>query len=555
MTGAEVDVVVIGGGVNGTGAARDLALRGLKVALFEKNDYGSGASGASSGMIHGGARYLTHEPAVTKLSCRDAGAVRRIAAHMIFRIPFIFPMVKGLPVQGMSPRLALHLTDSMLTAYDLYQPLKGGRQHQRLKTAEALELEPGLSPEVVGALTWDEWGIDAARLCLANALSAAEAGAEMHNHCRVLSFLRDEAGAVRGVEVADALEGTTREISCRAVLNAAGPWGELVAAEAGADLRLRPAKGVHLVIGGRVTNFAISAVAADGRIVFLEPWQDVTLVGTTDDDYYGDLDRLEASYDEVSYLLEAIETVFPSIRRHRVIDTWVGVRPTLWQYGTIEDRLSREHRVFDHSEEGAEGLFSLSGGKLAAFRLMAEEASDAICRFLEHDAPCRTAELPLPGSEQEVDIRKIVVEHDLSEALVRRLARRYGDRAGAALAPAGDEDAGVRLCRCQQVLVAEARYAVRQEQARTLDDLMRRTRLGAGPCGGLRCAHAAAELLASELVRPPSWTAAAVRRFLSRRYRARRSTLNGFQARAEVLGATFLKMHAPSSSGWGGGEA
>jgi glycerol-3-phosphate dehydrogenase len=536
--------------VNGTGAARDLALRGLSVVLVEQRDLGAGATGASSGMIHGGVRYLTHEPGVTRTSCTDAGAVRRIASHMVFRIPFLFPFPARGRVEGLPARVAFHMADSMLFAYDLYQPLKGGLPHQRLSRAEALALEPGLAPDIVGALTFDEWGIDAARLCLANALSASEAGAHVLTHTQVVGFARDvDSGRMLGVEVVDRLTGARATLRSRAVLNAAGPWSELVAHLAGAVARLRPTKGVHLVLGGRVSSYAVVANAVDGRGVFIEPWQDVTLVGTTDDDYYGDLDRVEATHDEVGYLLEAAESSFPSIRRHRIIDTWAGVRPTLRQYGPNEDRVSREHEVFDHRSEGAEGLFTLTGGKLASFRLMAEDAADAICEFLGHDAPCRTADEPLPGAEGDIEPSRWAGEHDLPEPLVLKLARRHGSRTGDLLIEARDAGLAARsvVCRCEQVLAAEVRHAVRVEWARTLGDVMRRTRLGTGPCGGTGCAHRAAVVVARELGRSASWAAHAAETFLEQRLRSRRPALSGLQARQEAAGSTFLGLQASST--------
>lgn len=546
----EVDVIVVGGGINGTGAARDLALRGLSVVLLEKRDFGAGATGASSGMIHGGVRYLTHEPAVTKLSCTDSGSVQKIASHMIFRIPFLFPFRRGIKVEGMPPGMALHLTDSLLSAYDLYQPLKGGKQHQRLTPEEALALEPGLSPDIMGALSFDEWGIDAARLCLVNALSAAEAGALVLNHSKVVGFLNESEegqGPVRGVRVMDTLTGEERLLFSKAVLNAAGPWGEQVATGAGATVKLRPTKGVHLVVGGRISNYALSVTAVDGRAVFLEPWQDVTLIGTTDDDFYGDLDNLEATFDEASYLLQAVETIFPSIKEHRVIGTWVGVRPTLWSYGPIEDRLSREHRVYDHRDEGAEGLFSLAGGKLASYRLMAEDASDRICEFLGHDVPCSTASEPLPGADGELAPNRWAGEFEVAESVAHKLSRRYGSRTPTLLSAAREagRSPGVVLCRCEQVLEAEVAHVVRHEWARTLGDVMRRTRLGTGPCGGVQCAHRAAQALAQELHRDQLWAEEEAERFLADRFRSRRPVLAGFQASVEALNASFLGLHGP----------
>jgi glycerol-3-phosphate dehydrogenase len=527
----------VGGGINGTGAARDLALRGLKVALLEKRDLGAGATGGSSGMIHGGARYLTHEPAVTKQSCTDAGAIRRIASHMMFRIPFIFPMLRGYKVEGMGPGLALHMMDSLLYAYDLYQPRKGGLPHQRLKRDEALALEPGLNPAVTGALTWDEWGVDAIRLCLANALSAAEAGAQVHLRHHVTGFVVDE-GRVRAVRFVDGATGRSGQLSCRAVLNAAGPWAQGVADRLGAHgLRLRPSKGVHLVVAGRVTNYAIAAQAVDGRSIFLEPWQDLTLIGTTDDDYYGDLDHVQASFDEVSYLLEAVQTVFPSIVDHRIIDTWCGVRPTLWAYGPNEDRLSREHDVIDHRHDGYGGVFSLVGGKLASYRLMASDAVDCLCQWLGHDVPCSTADEPLPGAEGDLEPERWAGEFEVSEMVVRRLMRRHGSRTGRMLRQSRveGEPPGACICQCEQVLAVEVRHALRAEWARSLGDIMRRTRLGTGPCGGVGCAFQAAQMLARHLGRSPQWAAEQAYGFLNQRFRSRSPALRGFQVRSEAL--------------------
>src|SRR5580704_8623987 len=175
-----VDAVVIGGGINGTGVARDLALRGLRVALFERHDLAFGASGNSSGMIHGGPRYLVNNPGVTKSSCLDSGYIQHIAPHLLFRIPFLMP-VKG----GARGRIMLELYDAFFRAYDDFQPLKRGERHTRLDASELLQLEPGLVGSVAGGVTFDEWGVDGARLCVMNAVDAKERGARVHVHAMV----------------------------------------------------------------------------------------------------------------------------------------------------------------------------------------------------------------------------------------------------------------------------------------------------------------------------------------------------------------------------------
>jgi glycerol-3-phosphate dehydrogenase len=178
----DCEVIVIGGGVNGVGVARDASLRGMKVALFERNDIAFGASGNSSGMIHGGPRYLSYDPAVTHSSCLDSGHIQRIAPHLLFRIPFLMPIFKNGPLIS---KLTLTAVDAFFDLYDAYQPLKAGKPHVRLSADDTHQLEPGLVGGVAGAVSFDEWGIDGVRLCVANAVDAREHGAEIRAHCTV----------------------------------------------------------------------------------------------------------------------------------------------------------------------------------------------------------------------------------------------------------------------------------------------------------------------------------------------------------------------------------
>src|SRR5512136_165229 len=213
------DVVVLGGGVNGAGAARDCALRGLSVLLLEKGDLASGASGASSGMIHGGIRYMTSDRSVTELACRDAGYIRRIAPHLVFRIPFLMPFVSRGEEGTLLERATWYATEVYVGTYDLYQPLKGGRPSTRLSAEELYALEPGLRPGLGGAVTLDEWGIDAHRLCVLNALSAERHGAELRTWTEAVEILR-EGGKVAGVRWRDALTGEAGEARAAVVFNA-----------------------------------------------------------------------------------------------------------------------------------------------------------------------------------------------------------------------------------------------------------------------------------------------------------------------------------------------
>jgi glycerol-3-phosphate dehydrogenase len=491
---AELDLIVIGGGVNGLGIARDAAQRGLKVALFEQADLGSGTSGASSGMIHGGIRYLERDRDVTRLSCLDSGYIQQIAPHLLFRIPFVLPILKWTPKAKRLHELAY----CYFQAYDEFQPLKRGKRAAKLNRDEVFRIEPGLHPDTIGGVTTDEWAINVFRLCALNALDAARHGAEIHLRHKVERFLRDPAGQVVGVRVRDQRNGYARDVRARLVFNATGPWAGRVAKMAGAEVKLRPGKGIHLVLDRRIVNYAIIATAVDGRQVFVEPYGQETWIGTTDDDYYGDPGEVQANHDEVSYLLEAAETVFPGIRQHRLVRAFAGVRPTLWRYGPYEDELSRAHRIFDHAKDGAPGLMSMGGGKLAAYREMSQEATDLVCARLGVSARCRTHATPLPGGEAQVDPKQVAEAAGIDTYAAARLVHRQGARALEVVERIRRAPRERRLlCVCEPVTEAEARYAIENEWVDTLEDLRRRTGCGNGPCQGARCARQASWLLAA----------------------------------------------------------
>jgi glycerol-3-phosphate dehydrogenase len=534
----EQDVVVIGGGVNGTGLARDLALRGLKVALFEKNDLAFGASGNSSGMIHGGARYLTREPGVTEDACRDSGFVQKIAPHLVFRIPFIVPLQR----RGLSGKVVLAAYDAFFAFYDKFQPLKGGKPHTRLSESEARQLEPGLVGDLEGAITFDEWGIDGVRLCVANARDAEEHGAKVHLHTEVIDILQDPAelgGTVRGVIARNRETGARIETRSKIVVNATGAWTPITSklARAGkAEPKVRPGKGIHVLFDRRLSNYAVACKAIDGRQIFYMPWQNLSYLGTTDDDYYGDLDDVRATTDEVRYLIQGVAKVFPEVARARVIGTTAGVRNTLFAWGKNEEDLSREHEIVDHEKDGAKNLFSMIGGKLASFRVFSEEAADLVCERLGVRTKGTTHSTPLPGGEAKVDAFELADKLAMPEAATRRLTYRHGARVTEiALRVSKRRTEASVVCPCEPVIEAEVRYAVAVEHACDVSDVARRTRLGLGACGGMRCAHRAAEIVADERALPPSVAHAMAKRFLLERWRARVVGLDALSIKQEEL--------------------
>jgi len=528
MTSSAHDVVVIGGGVTGAGVARDLARRGASVLLLEKDDYGGGTSGASSWMIHGGPRYLEFDWRTTRLSAEDAGKIVAIARHLVHRVVFLIPVLPG-------DKHDLERLESAREVYDRFQPLKLSNRHLRLTPEEARRLEPGLTDRMLGAMTMEEWGVDPHRLTWANVQDALEKGARAQNHSRVVELIRD-GGSVLGVRYRGP-DGALHEARARVTVNATGPWSPEIGRLAGLDIELRPAKGVHIVYDRRVSNFAISCDAIDGRGLLMVPHGNFTLAGTTDDDFYGDPDDLEVTPDEVDYILQAFDRVMPSLREHRAVRATVGVRPTIHRWRSYEDDLSRRYEVIDHAAE-APGLVSVIGGKLSMYRLMAEETADLVCARIGIDAPCTTGSAPLPGSEVESEpAAELAGRFEIPALAAARLQTRQGCRAPRVFE--GRPERGL-VCRCEPVTVAELRHAARSEQVRTLADAFRRVGLAAGPCAGALCLERAAEVVGRELDWSPGQRREAAADFRAELWLGRAPVLDrwGWAEQELVAGAT-----------------
>ncbi len=533
---AAYDVIVLGGGVNGLGTARDCALRGLKVLLLERGDLASGASGASSGLIHGGPRYMLSGPKVTELACRDSGYIQRLAPHLLFRIPFLLPFTSRRERQSLAERAMAYATEVFFSTYDVYQPLKRGKPSVRLSAEELYRLEPGLRPGLHGAVTFDEWGIDAHRLCVLNALSARDHGAEVRTWTEGREVLREQGRAV-GVRWVDRVTGARGEVRAPVILNATGAWSPALARRQGVTVRMRPGKGVHLVIDRRLSDYALVCNGVDGRMMFVYPHERESWIATTDDDFYGDPDDCEATADEVEYLLEGAASVLPAVRQARLSRAFWGLRTTLYDYGPNEDALSREHELIDHAAEGAAGLFSFVGGKLASYRAQSEEVTDRLLRELGRvPVACRTHLEPLPGGEALADAAALAARHGVAQPVAARVVYRHGALAGEVLRRC-DEDPRLKLVVCHEegILAAEVVHCVRTELVRKLVDLRTRLKLSVGACGGLDCARVAAQLTARELGWDAERTRLELSELLEAGWRERRAVLGGPQLAQEEL--------------------
>ncbi len=490
------DLVVIGGGITGAGIARDAALRGMKVALFEKGDYASGTSSKSSKLIHGGLRYLEHgEIRLVFESVSERSVQMRVAPHLVRPLPFLIPIYKGV-------RPGFEIMNVGLWIYDSLALFRVPRVHKAFRGVRAaLELEPQLRPEgLTGAFEYYDCATDDARLVLENAIDAIELGAECHTYTEVLRFERDASRRITGVAVRDRLTGKEWSVQARAVVLAAGAWTDEMIRRFELPIErplLRPTKGVHIVLPRERLPLAraITLISPlDGRVMFALPWRDRTVLGTTDTDYAGTADDVAADAADVAYLCDSGNGYFPgaNLKPSDVIATWAGLRPLIAPPparadGEVdESAVSREHEVFTRRD----GLVIIAGGKLTTYRRMAREAVGKTLDLLRElgDEPVNRKETtkhrPLPGAVgiQSANLegvatvgRRLMTEHRIDVDTATHLCGVYGTRApllGAAIA--ADRTLGERLDPELPYVWAEIEFAARHDLARTVEDVLAR---------------------------------------------------------------------------------
>ena len=489
------DLVVIGGGITGAGIARDAALRGMKVGLFEKSDFASGTSSKSSKLIHGGLRYLEHgEIRLVFESVSERSVQMRVAPHLVRPLPFLIPIYKGV-------RPGFEIMNVGLWIYDSLALFRVPRVHKAFRgTAAALALEPQLRPAGLrGAFEYYDCATDDARLVLENALDAIALGAECHTYTEVVRFERNADRRITGVAVRDRLTGKEWSVQARAVILAAGAWTDEMIQRFELPITrplLRRTKGVHIVLPRERLPLAraITLISPlDGRVMFALPWRERSVLGTTDTDYDGTADDVAADADDVKYLCESGNGYFPgaNLSSSDVIATWAGLRPLIapppkTEEGVDESSVSREHEVFTRND----GLVIIAGGKLTTYRRMAREAVGKTLDLLRDlgDEPVNhketTKHRPLPGAvgldsanlEGVAEIgRRLMAEYKLDVDTATHLCGVYGARApelGAAIA--NDRALGHRLDPELPYVWAEIEFAARRDLARTVEDVLAR---------------------------------------------------------------------------------
>jgi glycerol-3-phosphate dehydrogenase len=510
------DLVVVGGGITGAGVALDAASRGYSVALVERGDFAAGTSSRSSKLVHGGLRYLQNfDLGLVREALLERSLMVRLAPHLVRPLPLLVTAFDG--------RRPDRLTGVGLNMYDVMaaERRRGRRRradedqddwspdrHRVIDSAETLELLPALAGrDPSAAYLFFDCQTDDARLVLTILGEAERFGAVCANGCEVVGLVERD-GRAAGAMVREAESAEEFELVADNVVNATGVWAdrlrpdELYAEEE--VPRIRPSRGTHLLVSPERLPVAAGAVvpAGKGRSIFVLPWLGRTLIGTTDNDYEGgSLDHVPPSGEDLEYLLDATNEFFgSSLAEADVTGAYAGVRPLI---STGDPKKSVDISRRAELYETSSGLVTITGGKLTTWRRMAKLVVDRVVEREGREAPCRTAEIPLgmPVEASELDAPRGVD----GEQLVH-LAARYGHGAREVLALVEAQPRlGRRILADLPDLAAEAAFAVRREQARTLADvLLRRTRLGlldarALTAAGAEGARRAAQAMAGEL--------------------------------------------------------
>jgi glycerol-3-phosphate dehydrogenase len=535
------DVLIVGGGITGACLAHDAALRGLSVALVERGDFASATSSASSKLLHGGVRYLQQmQLRKVRESAFESASFQRIAPHLSRWVPFLVPTYRSLARGRALVRTGMALYEALTVGRNgmIDDPAKKAPANFYLGRPALLERVPLLAArrDLSGAQVLYESHIyNSERMVLAFVKAAVENGAVIGNYFSLVGFLQ-ENGAVAGGSVRDELTGETFPVRATMVANAAGPWiPALNRSLPGADL-FRPitrfSSGAHIVTRLVQEEFALAVgtsrpaqtlVDRGGRHVFVIPWRNHSLIGTTNSPYAGDLDSVRPTESDVASLLADVNTALPgaSLARQDVRYSYAGlyplveevVRPEVYQ-GT------GEYQVVDHALGGVDGLISVLGSKYTTARKVAESGADLLERKLGRGVtPCRTATTPLPSGDIpriETFTARAIERHAprLPEVTIRHLVSSYGTEIDAVVAAAAAHPGGFsQLAADRESIEAEVIYALEHELAVRLEDVVfRRTGLGTLGHPGPRCIRRCAELMGARL----GWTEEAAAREIER---------------------------------------
>jgi glycerol-3-phosphate dehydrogenase len=522
------DLIIVGGGVYGAAAAWDASLRGLSVALVEKDDFGSATSFNNLKTIHGGLRYIQHADfRRMRESIRERRTLMKIAPHLVHPLGFLVPTYRQLKQSRTAMAIALALNDLM--SYDrnrLDDPEKFLPPGRLISRSECIELAPGARQQGLtgGAIWYDAQMYSSDRMTLSFVISAAKAGARVANHLEVNGFLR-EGSRIIGIRGRDGIDGEEIEIRGRVVLNVAGPWVDRVLALLGEAERpplVHFSKAMNLVTRPIVEKIAVGVscrrahrdedaiIGRGSRFLFIVPWRECSIIGTSHASYEGEPDAVEASEEDVQELIDDVNQAYPGAKlgRDDVRLVHRGILPMVPGTGSSSGvTLVKQYTIRDHRREGIEGLLSMVGVKYTTARDVAQKAVDQVFDQLgKASPPCTSAETPVYGGaiERFDDFLREALKQkppELSDASVRHLVHTYGTAYRKVLEAVEKNPKLVEpVNENSPVLRAEIVHAIREEQALDLASaVMRRTELGSAGHPGRPTLEAVGEIMSAEL--------------------------------------------------------
>jgi glycerol-3-phosphate dehydrogenase len=483
----KTDVIIIGGGATGCGIARDLALRGIPHCLVEKGDFAAGATGACHGLLHSGGRYAVTDPQAARECYAENLILRRIGKKCVEQTGGLFVRLPG---------------DSKRFR-EVF--LKGceevGIPAEVLSSTKAFDLVPNLNPEIEEAIRVPDCSIDPFRLCLLNIRTSELRGGIIFTRHKVTEIIKAHGRCI-GIKAIDQSTGMDKEIHGNIIINATGAWANIIASLAGSEVPMTLVKGSLVITNHRLTNMVINRLRhpSDGDIIV--PNEAVCLAGTTSLSVE-DPDRISIESPEVDTIISEAGRMIPHFNNTRIIRAFSGVRPLLKSPKIDSHEISRGFRIINHEN----GLYSIVGGKLSTFRLMAEKMVDTIMASFNLKKTCETAEISLDGQEE-------LSGYPLAKRLV---------------------DLKNIVCECELVTRQDVERIIKQTSTRNVGDIQHRTRLGMGPCQGGFCTFRALGIMNDMSVISPEQSMEILRNFLQRRYKGIRHALWGDQLREEQL--------------------
>lgn len=498
------DVIVIGGGATGAGTARDCARRGLRTLMLERHDIATGATGRNHGLLHSGSRYAVTDRESAEECIKENMILKRIAGHCVEKTDGLF--------------LTLPEDDIAFQSKFIEACHTAGIDAKAIDPKEALHLEPSANPSIIGAVVVPDGTVDPFRLTLSNIVDAKQHGATIETYHEVLGLIKEQ-NRVIGVKVYDHITKQEKNLYASVVVNAGGIWGQKIAEYADLKIKMFPAKGSLLIFGHRVNNMVLNRCRKPADSDILVPGDTICLIGTTSTHVpYEEIDNMYVTPEEVDILIREGGKLSPTLLQTRILRGYAGVRPLVASDDDPTGRnVSRGIVLLDHAtRDGLEGFITITGGKLMTYRLMAEWATDLVCKKLNNTTPCTTAESNLPGSQQsteEINQKMTSVPTTIRKSAIYRL----GDMAENLKSNKVTENSLV--CECEEVSVGEVEYAINELHVNNLIDLRRRTRVGMGTCQGELCACRAAGLMNHYQVLSPDKSKEDLTIFLNERWK------------------------------------